>query len=530
MLILLLVQEMGKIKVALFAMIAGICFPCCGASMDYFNRAVYDNGFHVYRDTYFASDEVLNDDVYIDGSSVRLENNGRIMGNIYVDDGCDFYIQNKGMIFRRIYVGDFANVTQIIKGSDDVSFLNIDVPYVVSVDGARDVNFIDLVRLGQNAGTLVVNNSSIVLSKLDAALYDIGRDWQTTFRGVITLSVQDGFSLTDDVLLIRNVDNKAKFVVDGTSPDRLYSFMAYVENNELHLGAVRETDYFKILRDNRGLVLNAIRDARPDDALLVRLDSARTIGEINSIMSHSIAFNPSLLGRPIRILNKFMTDGVIANDVPGDIGTSGQILYVMADDFDIYGGRADLAVSGADGFSAGVSLYGAFAESDDEINAFSGNMFGGAVYARYQPSVLMLRGMIGGTNGKFEVPYLFDGENMRDNARGVSGYGFVDAGLTLGAITPYIGAESHFEKVLDTKNSETAIRAGVDSKFVRTMDSGQYEYKITMGLNSAGLYNAGIAIGYFSTADAAGGGAAINFMHDEYGLATMFSLYVKMLF
>ena len=243
-----------------------------------------------------------------------------------------------------------------------------------------------------------------------------------------------------------------------------------------------------------------------------------------------MAFNPGILGRPIRVLNKFMADSVITGDVVASPGVSGRPFYIGADDFNIYGGIADVSFAGSNEISGGLSLYGAIAESDDDINAFSSNVYGGGIFAKYINDVWMLRGMIGAAYADFDVPYIFDAGRIRNNAGAMSGYAVADAGVGIGAIMPYAGVGYFGERFLDIVDTEFAARIGIETNFVLDSEIGEYEYKVMAGINSAGAINAGILIGFLSPDDMIGTDVTVRVMHDKYGFATMLSMSAKLLF
>lgn len=520
---------MRKAGLALFAVVCGICFPHYAACMDWVDSAGYGDALYIVQDTHFAPDVSVNAGAVYVLSSLLLENEASIRGDIYVCGGCDFVLRNSGVITGQIHLGGGGGMIQLVKDKQDVSVLNVDGPYVVMVDGVNDISWNDLMTIGNNAGTLVVSDSSFTWSgDMSAATYVPGHEQRTVLNGLITIKLPDGISVADANPLLRNVQGDAAIVVSGMS-DKMFTYVSYVQDGDLYVAVARETDYMKVLDGYLGHLLNTVRDMWPDDTLLRRLDAAQTMSELYGIMSHSIAFNPGILGRPIRTLNRFVVNSVDLN-VVDETGVSGRPFYVRSENFDMYGGIANFSVGGANGFYSGVSLYAAVAESDDEINRFIADMFGGRFAAGYRKGILNLRAMAGGTYGDFDVPYIFDNLHIRDNARGMSGYGVMDAGLDFGVLAPYVGAEYYFESVLDSRNDERALRAGIDSKFVFDSEIGKYQYKMTVGVNSAGVLHGGVGIGFLSPDDMVGGDVAINVMRDEYATSFMLSASAKILF
>lgn len=515
---------MHKLKKFLLVLFCGILFPCYAACADVIDSNIYGDVLLVERDTHILPGAVIDVDAVNIVSSLLLENDANIY-DIYVCNECDFDIRNSGTVGGTIYSGGNAHITQIIRGMNDMTRLDVDGNYTVFVDGANNILWNDLVGLAVDSGALVLRDSDIIMSD---GIMD--GEFVTWLKGNVVIKIPNGFSLSDNRLLLRNVKGEGTVVVDG-APGALHAYSLYVENDNLYINIVRETDYMKILGDWRGQLLNERRKINPNDALLRRLDNAQSMSDIYSIMSHSIAFNPGILMGPIRTLNKFMS-GSIDDDLVGVLNDNVSVrpFYVVADDFNIYGANTQFVMRFADGVGLGASLYGAVADDTDDINAFSGRAFGGNVFANYLRDMWMLRGAVGATCADFSVPYIFDSGRIRDKAAVKSAYGVLDTGFVVGNFMPYVGGEYYGEQILNTSDSEILGRAGIESKFVLDSEIGKYEYKITAGANSVGDIIAGFGVGVVSYDDMIDGGMAINAIHDESGFATMLSATVKVLF
>lgn len=527
---LVILMGMREKAIALFVFICAVMQPHSASLADYVGADVYGGELHLIRDTFLAPGvTVQSDGVHVD-ASIKMQNMATVFGDIYVCDDCDFHIQNSGEVYGRIHLGNGSEITQVVRSAADITFLEADAPYVVLADGVRDARWGDLFVLGMGAGTLVLRDSDVVFS--DSAMpYAAGAASQIVLDGVVTLRLSKQYAMQDGMALMHNVSGGADIVVDAPSPGELYAYAAKVENNDLYITTVRETDYYKILGDRRGVFLNIVREERPDDALLRRLDTAASLSELHSIMLRSVVFNPGILGRPIRIMDRFMTDGVAVNDMASSAWTvAGRPFYIADSDYDIYGLSIDIGAPSRSGFSFGASLYGAMAESDDEINAFSARMLGGKIHAVYDADRMWVRGVVGATYGDFDVPYVFDAGRIRDNVHAVSVYGVADIGFVLGIFTPYVGAEYHGTHILDARRDRTSIRAGVDAVLSWRGETGTYKFKMGGGLNSRQDTRGGFAVGFYSPDDMIGGDVAVDIIHADNGCAGMFSFSVKIEF
>ncbi|MDE5615609.1 MAG: hypothetical protein K2I81_02125, partial [Alphaproteobacteria bacterium] len=307
---------MRRAIVALFAVICGILFPHFASCADYVSGDVYGGLVHFDQDVYIPKDVVVAADAVYADSSLNMVNTAFIRSDIYVCDNCDFRIQNSGNISGSIHLGNGAVMTQIVRSDADVTFLDVDAPYIVLADGANDVSWNDLSLLGANAGTLVLRDSGVVFSNTGLALtYKGGQTSKIFLDGVITLRLPQDYCVHSGIPLMRNVYGAVDIVITGASPGELFAYVAKIENDDLYVKTVRETDYYKILGDERGYFLNLVRENYPDDALLRRLDSAQNMTELNAIMSRSIALNPMMLAQPMLVLDKFMSADMAVSGV-----------------------------------------------------------------------------------------------------------------------------------------------------------------------------------------------------------------------
>lgn len=515
---------------ALFVFVCGLIQPHLAFAVDFVVSDVYGGEMHLSQDVLFSHGIIVQPSgVFVD-TALRMQNMADVRSDIYVCANCDFHIQNSGEVYGRIHLGNGSEMTQIVRSTADITFLDADAPYVVLVDGVRDMEWGDLFAIGMNAGTLVLRDSDVVFSGAAVgARHMAGKTYKIILDGVVTLRISDAGVVRDGVPLMQNVYGNASVVVGGLAPGELYAYVAKIENNDLYVTTVRETDYYKILGDERGRFLNLVRSLSPDDALLRRLDTAKSMDELRYIMSHSVAFNPGLLTRPIRDIDRFMADGISIDS--GAAGVVPRTFYIANSDYDIYGATIDLNAPLRAGFSGGISVYGAMAESDDEINEFSAQVFGGNFHAAYDMGQVRARGVVGATYGDFDVPYVFDAGRIRSNLRAMSIYGAVDAGLAFGIFVPYVGAEYHTSRVLNARSVDAGLRAGIDAVGAWHGETGTYKIKIGAGLNSRLDIKAGVAIGFYSPDDMIGGDVALNIIQaDNGGYSGMLSFSVKVEF
>ncbi len=523
---------MRKATAVLIGIIGGMLFPRASSCMQNIVSDIYGDYMNIAADTYLAAGVIVDVESMHITSSVRLENAAEIQADIYVCDNCDFHIKNSGQISGNIHLGSGAEMVQIIRDREDITYLNVNGPYVVLADGVSAISWDELSLLGANAGTLVLRNSEIVFGdsvpRLAAFRGDVSR---VVLNGVITLNISEDYLYSDSPLM-RNVAGDATVVFSGTAPGPLHAFNADIRDGDLYVKLVRETDYYKILGNDTGRMLNIVRDIWPDDKLLGRLDMAQTMDELNHIMKSSIALNPIRLASSARILDGFLING-IKFDTSGDAGLvtlGARPIYIYSDDISIYALSADFSLTPVKGLNVGVSGYGARATSDDEINNFSADMYGANFGVKYSGSYLRSRFVLGATYSEFLVPYIFDGNSIKDEAKGLCLYGVADFGILLGGIEPYVGIEYRRDKILDVIETQVLSRTGFEAEFISDGVDLEYRYKINAAINSANEIHIGAGAGFWSDDDMAGGDITVGVAHDDNGASYMFSISAKIKF
>lgn len=522
---------MRHIIVVLTVMLYVLGIPQGVFGMDYITTNVYSEYIDIVQDTHFMSGVMVDVDAVRVHESLMIENDASILGDIYLCDGCNVGIRNAGSIAGVVHIGLNAELIQLISNPEDMTYIAADAPYTVFVDGVHGLNWNELYALGAGAGTLILNDTSVVFAG-NAPMVMAMNDMlpRIELHGVITVELPDDFVAGNNSLL-QNVSGDANIFITGGNPGDLYLYAADVHDSEMYIHLVRETDYYKILGDGRGLLLNRIRATMPNDALLRRLDTASNMDEINHIISHSAAFNPIRLMQPVRMLDAFMGGG-IRMDLRANNRLDGRArpFYIWADDWEMYGTSADFIAQPMSGLVMGMSLYGAMLNSDDDINTFSGQLFGGRIVGLYDNEFMMARFSTGVTRADFDVPYIFDGDNIRTSAHGAGVYAVIDLGPKYGMLAPYVGAEYHMAQILGHKDIDVNGRSGLEVSVDVRGTELFYEYKLVAGLNTSSALASGLGVGITSYDDMLGMDVAINVLRDDEIFSWMLSVSARALF
>ena len=108
----------------------------------------------------------------------------------------------------------------------------------------------------------------------------------------------------------------------------------------ISINLVRETNYEKIFNGSRGKYLENIRSKNPNDKMLLAMDNAKSMNEINSIMNSSYRFNPIILMHPIKTINR--ADLFNVNTDNFNTGANVRVGYLTSDKIDDMNARFNI--------------------------------------------------------------------------------------------------------------------------------------------------------------------------------------------
>ncbi len=514
----------GILPAVILAVMGRMCFGADYIYADYYGDALFLHG-----DAVVAPGTVIDVDNVNITASASLTNMGDIYGNINVCAGCDLRIQNSGTISGGFYTGENASVTQVIKDSGDVGALTVAGQYRVLVDGAHDLHWHELLSGAYSADSIIVQDANLIMSD-NVGVARIAPP-SIELRGVTTVDVS-AMSQWRNAVLFSNVTGEGTVVVTGFAPDALYAVQAVIDSGDLILRAVRETDYYKILGDGRGLFLNSVRAMNPNDATLAKLDRAETMAELSHIMSGAVILNPITLMRRAYKLNVLASQYTPSSD-SGNFNVVGDSFHITSSDFDAYGARVVAVL----GLGSDLSLSGATyaAVMDDADSLSDGLVYGAGIGMDYKGASWFARANINMSYAKFNMPYVFDGRDIARNPAGWLFAGDMDVGKLFDVcnelrVGPFVGIEYSSAKILHQSMDELRMRSGIAMEmYTRTMDIS-YNYNARMSLNNDGDIVVSASAEFMSPGDAAGGMFDIAAFKDEDGIAWKISIGAKYLF
>ncbi|MCL2538659.1 MAG: hypothetical protein FWF34_01405 [Alphaproteobacteria bacterium] len=449
-----------------FFVIAVMFFVCTpSVRAEDFNGNITGTEFYLAEDSYIAPNvhfDIKN--LYII-SSLSLINRGFIAGDIFIDDNRRLYLQNSGDILGTVNIGVGGALTQIVRRSEDLNFLNIvrgaSASFVVRADGATGVNFMDLAAIAVSADRLVLRNSVIDFTIGDRADVPVEISGEVIFR--ISCKATDGGELVPDALgdgiLTVKAANSKLFYIDSMR-----------DGDDWILTSRRKTDYTEIIGGRTGQFINTVRSAGTNARVLSRMDAAQSESELYGIMANSVMLNPVKLMNPIKTMTTFLD----ANGAPTPLHGGGGALAIFGGDMTVL--RADAGVGGsANNFT--FSAYGHFGElSVGGMESFSGYFYGGNITAAMNSKWLFAHATAGASFADFDAGPIYNGTGDAEyNPSGMAYYGAVTIGINAYSIgdarrsefyvMPIARARMFSAKVLHDTESEFAIGGGARAGF-----------------------------------------------------------------
>lgn len=474
--------------------------------------------------------EVVDAERLYTESSMVLENYGTVMGDIYACPGCDLQILGMGRFDGRVYSGDGGTVTRVITGGGDFTPIDVEGNYNVLGYGEIDASLGDMLAASVGADKIILRDARLKWSH--AVVNDLP---PVELQGVIILDVA-GSELPQSAVLLSNVQGDGRIVLAGVAPDALYAPWIEINDGELLLHSVRETDYNKILDSDVGDFLNAMQEINPNDSTLLALDSASSMDEINYIMRHSNILNPMNLMGPISVLNTVIADD-ISSDCAGDYGgfkLCGGAGVMLASQFSMSLANIGLVAKIGHALKLGLAFYGA--KLDMTGDAFGdADVYGLNMRAEYAGDRIIVRALGGRTYSEFTVPYVFDAGRIATDPRGVSDYGVADIGwqfrtIANVGIVPFAGAWYQRMQILSDKMSDVLPRAGLDVLWRTGADGLFYDYKLRGTCRTDGMRMLQASVGFLSAMDGAGADASVAVTKHDDVTAFYISLQAKIRF
>ena len=428
-----------------------------------------------------------------------------------------------------------------------ISFLLVCICIDVRADILIDWDHGQRVAQINNGGTFYFNDiKNTVADKYDFAdsvvIIDNFSDWQNWSVDEDDVTWGTGVSLHINNLdisaggeVIRYVEptssNQPNITIKDTY-DLYKTDLKVLSSDNVFLTSVRETNYEKVFKDSRGALLTNIRANNQNDKMLMAMDRARNIDEINSIMNSAYHFNPIILMNPVKTINRsamlnFLTD-------ENDTGTGANIDYLGSDKLNNFGGHLYIADRYDDlYFKIGLDI-NRFSYSDN-FNDFDGLAYGIDLRAKQYIDKIWLDGILGINRATFNADNIYDNGNVANNPKGMSEYARFSIGYDYTkfndfVLSPFVGFLFQNSDIMNQNDADINLHGGISGKYAFVMDGIKYEYGAFMATDEDMNWNVGANVGFVSVVDYAGANFGINAFKDEFGINYKFTIKAKLSF
>ena len=399
----------------------------------------------------------------------------------------------------------------------DVIINTDDSPYQISTCNASNVcTPINLDEIKQlNKPGYKISNAHIVMDN-----FSQWQDWNANVEidGVVNLYVNnlDGVENNTIVNHAKGVDSSKLKIIDKSN---LYKTNLQRLGEDVYVSIVRETNYEKIFNGSRGKYLENIRSKNPNDKMLLAMDNAKSMNEINSIMNSSYRFNPIILMRPIKTINR--ADLFNVNTDNFNTGANVRVGYLTSDKIGDMNARFNIGNVYKDlYFNIGVNI-DTFVFDDNEFNKFDGFAYGADFEIRKYFDNLWFGGLAGVRRALFKTDDIYSDDNVISNPKGLSEYARINIGYDYNNIdnlklSPFAGLMFQNVDISGMSDSQVNLMAGTKIKHDFTIDGIKYEYGLSVAGDEKAKWYVGGDISFVSVADNVGGAIKIDAFKDEF--------------
>ena len=453
------------------------------------------------KDTIILEDIVVKPDNLIIDGLVEVENHGVIKTDISLLDGTTLFFRNTGVVNAKFDLGVSSVLYHKITTNNEIKYVDFNVDYTAFVESSEALSLTEIIDVTANADKVFIQNAVI---NIDGIPKDLNNHIE--LGNNVSFVLGDLGMLYEGVLLndVRGISD-VRFISKNQNP--MFSDYGDIKGNKLYVGHVRVTDYAKIYPNYLGEFLNLARNSGKYDSLFLRLDNAMTYGELDSIMSNSLLFNSDRLFEPLRILNAL---NFADRDFKfGNLG--GEIFGFASDRFYAYGLGTNVGFDVSDYLSVYANLQIGTLDYQDNLDVFSGSVYGLNVGAKYLlDSDMFVRGDIGLLALDTDIERVFYNNKEIKYPWVNSGYINVDIGrmyhfADVVSVTPFAGVRSEYYSV-DTYNDYKAnLYVGTDVGFDTEFSGIKYFYSARAAFNTDMYFMLNGKIGIWSVVDAMGG-------------------------
>ena len=366
----------------------------------------------------------------------------------------------------------------------------------------------------QSADKFEISNSTIEVDNFS--------DWQNWNANVelsnVTLQLNTADGIEDGVKLNHFSDTNTGNVTIKNSSSLYKTYLeSYSGDVFLHLQKVTD-DYQKVFDDSdpHGKFIESIRDDNPNDKMLDAMDAAENEAQINSIMNSSYHFNPLILTRPIKTINR----AEIINLSLNADGIGANVGYMVSDKTNNFSGHLYFGSKYND-FYFNIKINLNKFSYKDSLNEFSGFMYGVNLHAKQYLSNFWLDGLTGLNQTLFDTDGIYQNGNVSRDPKAVSGYarfaiGYDFIKITDFVLSPFAGFVYQKSKIMNMADADSGVLVGGIGKYNFVIDGIKYEYGVSVTSDEKLNWHVGGNIGFASIVDNIGASINIDVFKDEF--------------
>lgn len=446
--------------------------------------------------------------------SVDMVNDGYFYAeNINLCRGCVLRLVNSGVWNAGLTMASGARVIQVINSANEIT----DVGKVNGLEICTD----DIVSADKISE--IVHAPEYVLLRdahLDIGTGGVDFGAEIILSGEVRLYMADGVALNAGALMY-NVSGAGAVSVHVDGLDALHAVQTSIVDGNLYGHIVRETDYLKIFKDNAGVFLNELRQNMPNDGLLVAMDTASSVEELQHIMSHSVRLRPQNMLQPIRQIGA-LTRADVFNVANMPVGGVYGVMFAESWRSDFVRARAEFRLD------KHTMLFAHFGTGEmeyaDDINKFSAAHYGVGIGGVYSGDRWVARAVADAVIADFDVGAVFDGAGTVFNPYGVSANAVAEIGRQLHVINnldivPFAGLTSWGGYILDAWDFDVLPHVGAEFNMSAGTSDFEYDYIFRTRLDTNGGAQAAVAIGANMPADGIAVDVSVGVVRDDFSYA-----------
>ena len=470
----------------------------------------YGQRFDVSEDIIILENIKVNIDNINIVDSVSIANYGHLSGNINIYSGKELRLQNSGSINVSFNLEDNAKLIQVVHTKDDLNNIGINNNYTLLVNNSEALNLSSIISLADGADKIVFQDAVLFFDK------NFPKVSEMELVGNIIIGI-DSSSNIENTPILSNVSGSGivHLIADNVNP--LYAINSYINNGNLYASLVRETDYYKILKNEKGAFINYLRTEKIDDKLLIKLDSASSMDELENYMNSSVRLNPVNLMDPIRTFNLFE----MLDFKPEDSLIKFMPVFMFSDNFYSYGIKTLLNFSLTDEITSSISGYTTNISFSDYINEFYSFVYGGNIRINYDGNLFFADFLSGISFADFDVGTVFADGQIETNPRGFSYYFSTEFGKRFNVsekveLVPFVNVGMNSISIMNQNDSDVITGIGSDIKVMFGDFDIKYDYTLKFVLLNSGIMSTALRMNVVSPFDGISGDAEVALLYDEY--------------